>query len=187
MSHNWTYRGPEGSLLPALEMRRGSGRCDDERCLSLYYSSALACCIWVSKREGKKVVNRAVASEEREVVNREVASDPEAVVIHIRDRSIRLGVLGEAYKAEATAATSVAVLDNELSVSVRVVCLDMGGAHIRLPESDRTPQTWCAGSGRQCAMRGHCCRMSEGCMAAGGVVETYPMNSFDMMAQSHRR
>lgn len=60
--------------------------------------------------------------------------------------------------------------------------MDIGHARIRLPEPDRTPQTWCAESDRRCAMLGHCCRMSVGYNGASGVVETYPMNSFDMIA-----
>lgn len=41
-------------------------------------------------------------------------------VIHVCDRSVGLGILGEAHKAKATAATSVAVLDDDLCLLVRV-------------------------------------------------------------------
>jgi hypothetical protein len=43
-------------------------------------------------------------------------------VIHVRDRGIGLGVLSETNEAEATAATGVAVLDNNLGLLARVAC-----------------------------------------------------------------
>jgi len=44
-------------------------------------------------------------------------------VIHVSDGGISLGVLGEANEAETTAATGVAVLDDNLLSLVRVACV----------------------------------------------------------------
>ena len=41
-------------------------------------------------------------------------------VVHVSNSSVGLAVLGEAHKAETTAATSVTVLDDNLRLSVRV-------------------------------------------------------------------
>jgi hypothetical protein len=43
-------------------------------------------------------------------------------VVHVRDRGIGLGVLSETNEAEATAATGVAVLDDNLGLLARVAC-----------------------------------------------------------------
>jgi hypothetical protein len=43
-------------------------------------------------------------------------------VIHVGDRGISLGVLSETNEAEATAATGVAVLDDDLGWLARVAC-----------------------------------------------------------------
>lgn len=83
-------------------------------------------------------------------------------VIHRLDRGISLRVLGETNEAEATAATSVAVLDDDLGhVSEGRVCEAMSApvtmmmGYVRLPEPHRTPRTSGGESGRRCAMQGH--------------------------------
>ena len=43
-------------------------------------------------------------------------------IVHVSDGSVSLGVLGEANKAETTAATGVAVLYDDLRLSVMVAC-----------------------------------------------------------------
>lgn len=43
-------------------------------------------------------------------------------IVHVSDGGVSLGVLGEANKAETTAATGVAVLYDDLRLSVMVAC-----------------------------------------------------------------
>jgi hypothetical protein len=47
-----------------------------------------------------------------------VVKGSQAVVVHVCDGGVSLGVLGEANKAETTAATGVTVLDDNLRMSV---------------------------------------------------------------------
>lgn len=119
-------------------------------------------------------------------------------VIHVLNRSIGLGVLGETNETEAAAATGVAVLDDDLMrVSEGRVGEVMSAPAaaktrcVRLPEPDRTPRTSGGESGRRCAMQGHWWRASAGLQwlkrrrAAGD--EAHPMKSFDMLSNGRHR
>jgi len=78
-------------------------------------------------------------------------------VVHVSNSGIGLGVLGEANKAETTAATGVTVLDDNLRLSVRVAW-QWVKEHIRPLGPDRTLRTFDGECHRWCAMRGLCRR-----------------------------
>ena len=95
------------------------------------------------RREGKSS-NRAMG----------MVKGSQAVVVDVCDGGVSLGVLGEANKAETTAATGVTVLDDNLRLSVRVAWRWMK-EHIRPLGPDRTLRTFDGECHRWCAKRGH--------------------------------
>ena len=59
-----------------------------------------------------------IVEGEEKSSNHAVVVGSRAVVVHVRNGGVGLGVLREADEAETTAATSIAVLDDDLRMSV---------------------------------------------------------------------
>lgn len=94
-------------------------------------------------------------------------------VIHVRDGSVGLGFLTEANETESTAATGVAVLDDDLHALAKSALGRLSEGDIQPLGPVRTPRTWCAGFGRQCAMQGLCgCKLAVRRCASEGRMRT---------------
>ena len=82
-------------------------------------------------------------------------------VVHGRNGSIGASIFCEADETEATAAASIAVLDDNLVVIlVRCDCAVSWCQDSQLRRLGRTLRTWRARSGRQCARQGRCWLLS---------------------------
>jgi hypothetical protein len=114
----------EGTRLALARTAKleGSGRSDDEQCLSLF--CAMLCCAGVCF-ELLCALSVGIVEEEGKSSYHEVVVGSRAVVVHVCDGGVGLGVLREANKAETTAATGVTVLDDDLGMSVIVARLEV--------------------------------------------------------------
>jgi hypothetical protein len=104
-------------------------------------------------------------------------------LVHALDGGISLILIREAHEAKATAATGIAVLDDNLKSAMSVlerVSMDMRIYVLQLPQQRQTPRTLCAEQRRQCARQGRCRRKLVQ-VHRRKLAQTYPMKSLDMM------
>lgn len=80
-------------------------------------------------------------------------------VVHGVDGSISISLLSITDESEATAATGVTILDDDLqNINVSGIILDtrVGYNDLQPPQRLRTPRTFDEEHSHQCAMRGRC-------------------------------
>lgn len=79
-------------------------------------------------------------------------------IVHGADSIVSISLVSEADETEATGATSITVLDNDLETMAVSKCRvqDERRPDLQLPQRHQTPRTFVGGRSRRCARQGRC-------------------------------